>query len=166
LRPLLTLSFQQVTQIDVEIRSMDRSLLFYLNDDMARKMDHQITLLLDFLDLSHQKESRFFQGPFPIPPQKLFYLILDIFDKDLLMLNQTMFVQFVVYYACSLDHPYYTQKFLQLLFQTILDAASPISEALNSINYIASFLTRAKFVDAAFVKEALEIFLDCLEKME
>jgi len=82
------------------------------------------------------------------------------------MLNQTMFVQFVIYYACALDHPSYTQKFLQLLFQTILDPASPVSEAMNSINYIASFLTRAKFVDAGFVKEALEIFLNCLDKLD
>jgi len=90
---------------------MDRSLLFYLNDDMARKMDHQMSLLLDFLDLSHSHSARFFRGPFPLPEKKLFYLILDIFDQNVLMLNQTLFIQFAVFYFASLD-PHFYQKFL------------------------------------------------------
>ena len=94
---------------------MDRSLLFYLNDDMARKMDHQMSLLLDFVDLAHGAPSRFFEGPFPIPEKKLFYLVLDIFDHNVLMLNQTLFIQFVVFYFSAFDEHYY-QKFLQLLF--------------------------------------------------
>jgi hypothetical protein len=49
-------------------------------------------LLFDFLDLAHGGKSRFFEGPFPLPEKKLFYLLLDIFDKTVLMLNQTLFI--------------------------------------------------------------------------
>lgn len=114
--PMINLSLSQMVQIDVEIRNADRSSLFYLNDDMARKMDHQMTLFFDFIDKAHGQPSQFFDGDFPFPAKKLFYLILDLFDKSILILNQTMFIQFVIFYFCKYDHPNYTQKFLQVLF--------------------------------------------------
>jgi hypothetical protein len=69
--------------IDVEIRNADRSELFYLNDEMARKMDNQMHLFLDFIDFASNKPSKFFSGSFPaeIGPKKLYYNLLDIFDK-------------------------------------------------------------------------------------
>ena len=43
--------------IDVEIRGADRTMVFYLNDEMARKMDNAMHLMLDFIDHSLKEDS-------------------------------------------------------------------------------------------------------------
>ena len=116
---MLRVSLQSAVQIDAETRSADRSELFYLNDEMARKIDDQMLLLFDLVDHALGNSRFFFDQP-PLDLKKLFYSLLDIFDSQILILNQTMFVQFVVFYCCSCRHPKFSEKFLQLLFQTVL----------------------------------------------
>lgn len=60
-------------------------------------------LFLDFIDFANGKQSKFFIGNFPkeIGLKKLYYILLDIFDRQILILNQTMFVQFIIFYFCQ-----------------------------------------------------------------
>lgn len=80
---IMNISIQNLVQIDVEIRNAERSELFYLNDEMARKIDNQMYLFLDFIDCANKKPSKFFGNQFPeeFGPKKLYYNLLDIFDK-------------------------------------------------------------------------------------
>ena len=78
--------------VDVEIRNAEKTRVFYLNDEMARKIDNSMHLLFDFIDHSLAKESLFFTKLVVIDPKILFYTFLHIFDHQILILNQTMFV--------------------------------------------------------------------------
>lgn len=88
--------------------------------------------------------------------QSLFHTLLDIFDRTLLRTFKTRNVQFLLFYLCSLS-PSHSDHFVGVLLHRALfelDAAAVTRVA--AAGYIASFISRASFIDAGMTRKVVK----------
>ena len=93
----------------------------------------------------------------------LFRTLLDIFDRTLLRTFKTRHTQFLLFYLCSLD-PASSDHFIgvllaRALFETDAAAVTRVAAA----GYVASFISRAKFVDQAMTRKVVRLLCEFLE---
>lgn len=93
----------------------------------------------------------------------LFRTLLDIFDRTLLRTFKTRHTQFLLFYLCSLD-PSSSDHFIgvllaRALFETDAAAVTRVAAA----GYVASFISRAKFVDQAMTRKVVRLLCEFLE---
>ncbi|GAA6063885.1 hypothetical protein JCM10212_001367 [Sporobolomyces blumeae] len=93
----------------------------------------------------------------------LFRTLLDIFDRTLLKTFKTRNVQFVLFYLCSRD-PAASDHFVGVLLgRALFDVDAPGVTRVAAAGYVASFVARAKFVDAPMTRKVVRHLCQYLE---
>ena len=151
--------------------------------DMANKLDSLMCLLLEFVESRTSISS------------EVFPVLLTVFTNCILITHKSKFVQFVIFQACGLDahrrqqaqspplsgdektslkaqdtQPCY-RTFCLLLQDIVADPYRATSIRQTAACYLASFVSRASFVDANTVCESVatllqwaEIYIDAMDR--
>lgn len=109
--------------------------------------------------------------PLDLPPSAeqlerrttLFRTLLDIFDRTLLRTFKTRNVQFVLFYLCSKDTSASDHFVGVLLGRALFDVDAPSVTRVAAAGYVASFVARAKFVDAGMTRKVVRHLCQYLE---
>ncbi|GAA5831016.1 hypothetical protein JCM11251_005110 [Rhodosporidiobolus azoricus] len=107
----------------------------------------------------------------PLPPTAeelehrttLFRTLLDIFDRTLLRTFKTRNVQFVLFYLCSLSVSSSDHFIGVLLGRALFDHDAPPVTRVAAAGYAASFVARAKYVDAGMTRKVVRHLCGYLE---
>ncbi|KAA8532095.1 hypothetical protein F0562_006763 [Nyssa sinensis] len=86
---------------------------------------------------------------------QVFETLLQSFQKTVLTAYKSKFAQFVMFYACSLDPENCGVRFAKMLADIFMGIQSPLHR-MSAVAYLASYLSRAKFLSASFVAIILE----------
>ncbi|CAK9150214.1 unnamed protein product [Ilex paraguariensis] len=146
----LTLSLSY-TEINVELqlpREFLRQRLFGGNL-VAEKLDSLLVLTLEHLK-SCNDGGRLIQ---------VFECLLQSFDKTVLTAYKSKFTQFVVFYVCSLDPENCGKKFASMLANIFMNDVYA-ERRMSAVAYLASYLSRAKFLPPSYVATMLESLVD------
>jgi RNA polymerase I-specific transcription initiation factor RRN3 len=93
----------------------------------------------------------------------LFRTLLDIFDRTLLRTFKTRHTQFLLFYLCSLD-PSSSDHFIGVLLgRALFETEAPAVTRVAAAGYVASFISRAKFVDRAMTQKVVRLLCEYLE---
>ncbi|GAA6038563.1 hypothetical protein JCM8097_004632 [Rhodosporidiobolus ruineniae] len=93
----------------------------------------------------------------------LFRTLLDIFDRTLLRTFKTRNVQFILFYLCSLS-PLSSDHFIGVLLgRALFDQDAPAVTRVAAAGYAASFVARAKYVDAGMTRKVVTHLCQYLE---
>lgn len=85
----------------------------------------------------------------------LFRTLLDIFDRQLLRTFKTRNTQFLLFFLCSLD-PASSDHFIGVLLGRALYETEAVAVTrVAAAGYVASFISRAKFVDATMTRKVV-----------
>lgn len=82
-------------------------------------------------------------------------MFMDIFRTSVLKLHKSKFTQFVMFYACSLDPETWGSKFAVDLAEIFLSTSQDPVSRMSAISYLASYLSRAKFISSSVVASIL-----------
>ncbi|XP_059623369.1 RNA polymerase I-specific transcription initiation factor rrn3 isoform X2 [Cornus florida] len=94
---------------------------------------------------------------------EVFGTLLQSFQKTVLTVYKSKFAQFVMFYACSLDPDNCGVRFANMLADIFMGGQSPL-DRMSAIAFLASYLSRAKFVSASIVAIMLKRLVDwCFE---
>ncbi|XLR46581.1 hypothetical protein S83_031241 [Arachis hypogaea] len=120
---------------------------------IAEKLDSLIELTFLHLE-SCQSSGRL---------SEVFDVLVRSFQRTILNAYKSKFTQFVVFYACALDPEDCGEKFAMVLTEMFLSNVNPPNTRMSAVAYLASYLSRAKFVSAALVASILQRLVDwCL----
>lgn len=88
---------------------------------------------------------------------RMFKILLTLFDKHILPTHNTHHVQFLMFYFCSFKQSY-VEYFITYLWKQVINpnVSTPMRQA--AVGYIASMLARAKFVPMILLKSTLQEF--------
>uniref|UniRef100_A0A5B6ZC63 Putative RNA polymerase I-specific transcription initiation factor rrn3 n=1 Tax=Davidia involucrata TaxID=16924 RepID=A0A5B6ZC63_DAVIN len=86
---------------------------------------------------------------------QVYETLLESFQKTVLTAYKSKFAQFVMFYACSLDPENCGVRFAKMLADIFMNGQSPLHR-MSAVAYLASYLSRAKFLSASFVAIILE----------
>lgn len=86
---------------------------------------------------------------------RLFKVLLTLFDKHILPTHNTHHVQFLIFYVCSFKQSY-VEYFITYLWKQVCNpnVSTPMRQA--AVGYIASMLARAKYVTLNLLKSTLK----------
>ncbi|KAL1370670.1 uncharacterized protein [Arachis hypogaea] len=120
---------------------------------IAEKLDSLIELTFLHLE-SCQSSGRL---------SEVFDVLVRSFQRTILNAYKSKFTQFVVFYACALDPEDCGEKFAMVLTEMFLSNVNPSNTRMSAVAYLASYLSRAKFVSGALVASILQRLVDwCL----
>ncbi|KAI9363410.1 RNA polymerase I-specific transcription initiation factor RRN3-domain-containing protein [Zopfochytrium polystomum] len=88
--------------------------------------------------------------------EMFFDCLVRVFERTILPTHKSRFSQFLLFYACSLS-PACSERFLVLLARKTFDPTFSNITRIAATGYLASFVARAKFLDAASVRECLRM---------
>ncbi|XAR73364.1 hypothetical protein NMG60_11007311 [Bertholletia excelsa] len=88
--------------------------------------------------------------------RKVFETLLQSFERTVLTAYKSKFAQFVIFYACSLDPEGCGMKFADVLADIFTSNEFPPVKRMSAVAYLASYLSRAKFLSASFVLKMLQ----------
>ncbi|XP_029722656.2 RNA polymerase I-specific transcription initiation factor RRN3 [Aedes albopictus] len=88
---------------------------------------------------------------------RMFKVLLALFDKHILPTHNTHHVQFLVFYICSFKQSY-AEYFITYLWKQVCNpnVSTPMRQA--AVGYIASMLARAKYLSLVLLKSTLQEF--------
>ncbi|CAK9141229.1 unnamed protein product [Ilex paraguariensis] len=116
---------------------------------VAEKLDSLLVLTLEHLK-SCNDGGRLIQ---------VFECLLQSFDKTVLTAYKSKFTQFVVFYVCSLDPENCGKKFASMLANIFMNDVYA-ERRMSAVAYLASYLSRAKFLPPSYVATMLESLVD------
>ncbi|XP_052191460.1 RNA polymerase I-specific transcription initiation factor rrn3-like [Diospyros lotus] len=87
---------------------------------------------------------------------KVFETLLQSFEVTVLSAYKSKFAQFVTFYACSLDPENCGMRFADALSDIFTGSACPPVKRMSAVAYLASYLSRAKFLSVSFVIKILQ----------
>ncbi|XP_052196328.1 uncharacterized protein LOC127803829 [Diospyros lotus] len=87
---------------------------------------------------------------------KVFETLLQSFQLTVLSAYKSKFAQFVMFYACSLDPENCGMRFADMLADIFMGSALPPIKRMSAVAYLASYLSRAKFLSVSFVANTLQ----------
>lgn len=95
---------------------------------------------------------------------KVFETLIQSFQTTVLNAYKSKFAQFVVFYACSLDPENCGVKFTTLLADVFASRTHAPLTRMSAVAYLASYLSRAKFLSSSFVASILKRLVEwCYE---
>ncbi|XP_022897900.1 RNA polymerase I-specific transcription initiation factor RRN3-like [Olea europaea var. sylvestris] len=118
---------------------------FFGGNLVAEKLDSLLVLTFEHLE-SCTESGRLIQ---------VFETLLQSFQKTVLTAYKSKFAQFVMFYACSLDPENCGKMFASTLVDIFVSGVYP-AWRMSAVAYLASYLSRAKFVTPSFVATTLE----------
>eukprot|EP00268_Persea_americana_P021180 TRINITY_DN21167_c0_g1_i1.p1 TRINITY_DN21167_c0_g1~~TRINITY_DN21167_c0_g1_i1.p1 ORF type:complete len:634 (+),score=155.37 TRINITY_DN21167_c0_g1_i1:189-2090(+) len=87
---------------------------------------------------------------------KVFETLLQSFQMTVLNAYKSKFAQFVIFYACSLNPENCGMKFATLLAEIFECRTQPLLTRMSAVAYLASYLSRGKFLPCSFVSSMLK----------
>ncbi|KAI0776211.1 RNA polymerase I-specific transcription initiation factor RRN3, partial [Trametes elegans] len=91
-----------------------------------------------------------------------FHTLLSIFDRTILRTFKSRYTQFIVFWYSSLD-PEFADLFQGMLVsRSLLEEDQPAVTRAAAASYIASFVSRAQFVDRAGARRVVTVLCDFL----
>jgi len=117
---------------------------------VAQKLDTLMDLTFDHL------QSCFRNGRL----DKVFEALLQSFQSTVLNAYKSKFAQFVMFYACSLDPEDCGTQFVSRLLEIFKSTVYPQDWRMSAVAYLASYLSRAKFLSTSYVTIILESLVD------
>ncbi|KAI3821680.1 hypothetical protein L1987_09249 [Smallanthus sonchifolius] len=121
---------------------------------VAQKLDTLMDLTFDHLQ-SCFKSGRLLQ---------VFEALLRSFQSTVLNAYKSKFAQFVMFYACSLDPEDCGTQFVSRLLEIFRSTVYP-QDRMSAIAYLASYMSRAKFLSTSYVTIILERHKNNLENV-
>lgn len=92
-----------------------------------------------------------------------FITLLSIFDRTIIRTFKSRYTQFLVFWYSSLD-PEFTDMFQGMLVsRALFEETQPMVTRAAAASYIASFVSRARFVDDDSTKRVVGLLCDFLE---
>ncbi|KAE8655669.1 G-type lectin S-receptor-like serine/threonine-protein kinase RLK1-like [Hibiscus syriacus] len=126
-------------------------------NSIAELLDNLLVLTFEHLE-SCEREGRL---------AKVFETLLQSFQITVLTAYKSKFAQFVIFYACALDPENCGKRFATLLVELFVQYSQPQPTRMSAVAYLASYLSRAKFLSPSFICSMLERLVDwCLEYCE
>ncbi|XAR58079.1 hypothetical protein NMG60_11026458 [Bertholletia excelsa] len=122
----------------------------FLGNVVAEKLDSLLVLMFEHLKLCNAVGRL----------RKVFETLLQSFKKTVLTAYKSKFAQFVIFYACSLDPEGCGMKFADVLADIFTSNEFPPVMRMSAVAYLASYLSRAKFLSASFVLKMLQRLVD------
>ncbi|XP_071692841.1 RNA polymerase I-specific transcription initiation factor rrn3-like isoform X2 [Rutidosis leptorrhynchoides] len=116
----------------------------------AQKLDTLMLLTFDHLQAAY-KNGRLLQ---------VFEALLQSFQSTVLNVYKSKFAQFVMFYACSLDPEDCGMQFVSRLLEIFSSTVYPQDWRMSAVAYLASYLSRAKFLSDLYVTIRLESIVD------
>ncbi|KAL5981597.1 hypothetical protein ACLOJK_015660 [Asimina triloba] len=90
--------------------------------------------------------------------------LVKSFQMTVLNAYKSKFAQFVVFYACSLDPEICGARFAVLLADIFVSSTQPLLNRMSAVAYLASYLSRGRFLSSSFVGSMLKRLVDwCVE---
>ncbi|AEE31247.1 RNA polymerase I specific transcription initiation factor RRN3 protein [Arabidopsis thaliana] len=95
---------------------------------------------------------------------EVFEILFKSFENYILNTYKTKFSQFLMFYACSLDPENCGVRFASKLLDIYLSSNTCRLTRMSAVAYLASYLSRGKFLPASFVASMLKRLVDeCAE---
>ncbi|RDX66034.1 RNA polymerase I-specific transcription initiation factor RRN3, partial [Mucuna pruriens] len=91
---------------------------------------------------------------------EVFDVLLASFQRTVLNAYKSKFTQFVMFYACSLDPEGCGVKFAMVLNDMFGCDVNPPITRMSAVAYLASYLSRAKFLSSALVTSITQSLVD------
>lgn len=91
-----------------------------------------------------------------------FHTLLSIFDRTIIRTFKSRYTQFLLFWYCSLDTEF-SDLFLGMLVEkALLDNNQPAVTRAAAASYLASFVSRAQFVDREGTRRVVSVLCDYL----
>ncbi|CAI8614564.1 unnamed protein product [Vicia faba] len=87
---------------------------------------------------------------------EVFDILLASFKRTVLNTYKSKFTQFVMFYACALDPERCGVKFAMVLIDMFESQLNPPITRMSAVAYLASYLSRAKFLSFALVADIIQ----------
>ncbi|XVE63194.1 hypothetical protein DITRI_Ditri07aG0000100 [Diplodiscus trichospermus] len=95
---------------------------------------------------------------------KVFETLLQSFQITVMHAYKSKFTQFVIFYACALDPENCGMRFATMLADLFVQDSHLQPTRMSAVAYLASYLSRAKFLSASFISGIVKRLVDwCLE---
>lgn len=141
--------------------------------DMVMKLDSMMELLFEYFQRVNKLydtdatslSSDAADNPRPAHETKksLFIILLSIFDRTIIRTFRSRYTQFLIFWYSSLD-PEFTDMFQGMLVsKALLEEDQPIVTRAAAASYVASFVSRALFIDATNARMVIGLMCDYLE---
>ncbi|XP_027920170.1 RNA polymerase I-specific transcription initiation factor RRN3-like isoform X2 [Vigna unguiculata] len=91
---------------------------------------------------------------------EVFDILLPSFQRTVLNAYNSKFTQFVMFYACALDPEGCGVKYAMVLADVFSYDVNPPITRMSAVAYLASYLSRAKFLSAAMVTTIIQSLVD------
>lgn len=157
----------QKADVNQEVVNNEQTETFKTREDsdqvseMAEKLD---TLMYLTFDQLHSSVKNGFKTP-----TQLFKMVIAAFDSVILTTHRSKFTQFLILYLCGLDsdkpkedlldQSMLSREFAAKLIELVLDPYRPTITRQSAACYLASFVSRSKFVCPGTACEAVSAIL-------
>lgn len=171
---LLDIIFYRLVMIDVntprneienaEFPEDDQQIFAMDETPMKTEEENEDTMklpLAETLDCCLETMFRYIQERVRIDggSDRIYELLLKLFDKHILPTHNTHHVQFLMFYCCSFN-PSYGERFIEHLLKLVRNPNISTPTRQAAVGYVASLLARAKFVPMPLLKKTLQDFSD------
>ncbi|KAF8312683.1 RNA polymerase I-specific transcription initiation factor RRN3 [Clavulina sp. PMI_390] len=92
-----------------------------------------------------------------------FQTLLSTFERTILRTSRSRYTQFILFWFCSL-HSDFTDEFLGALVKKVITASEPIATRAAAASYLASFVSRARFVGGDHVRDVIKLLCTYLAR--
>lgn len=118
---------------------------------IAEKLDSLLVMTFEYLE-SCQGHGRLLE---------VFETLLHSFRITVLNAYKSKFAQFVMFYACALDPENCGVRFARMLVDIFVCHDHPPMTRMSAVAYLASYLSRGKFLSASYITTMLKRLVDC-----
>lgn len=125
---------------------------------VRRKLDAVVTTIFDNLDTKFTTEALVSGQATP-----LFKLLLDLFKKNILSTHRTRSVQYILFKICHAHHDL-LDAFLSFMIGLALDPTADVGLRQKSMQYISSFIARAKGLSRHLIVFVVSYLTQWLER--
>ncbi|KAG8756403.1 hypothetical protein FRC12_010588 [Ceratobasidium sp. 428] len=140
--------------------------------DMASKLDAILSLVFEYLAATPSEPLSFFSwssvAPVPATPDRQFemrsaqlWILIAIFKRTIVKTHKSRYTQFLLFWYSSL-HSDFTDVFLGVLMDRLMDATLPDMTRVVAASYVASFISRAKHVDMSNARGVVGVLCNYL----
>ncbi|KAG9126040.1 hypothetical protein FRC07_005159 [Ceratobasidium sp. 392] len=139
--------------------------------DMVSKLDAILSLVFEHLTTTPSEPLSFFSwssaAPVPATPERQFemrsaqlWILIAIFKRTIVKTHKSRYTQFLLFWYSSL-HADFTDVFLGVLMDRLMDTALPDMARVGAASYVASFISRAKHVDTPNARGVVGRAISC-----
>ena len=112
--------------------------------DLADKLDGMLVLLMRFVETQFSKQDISVR-------ERTFLQLLGIFERKVLTMQRSKFVQFIVFYMC-LKHPPYIEVFSRRLLDLFMQENNSLGHRHCAVMYLANFFCHLKSCPALAIR--------------